>query len=161
MKKLYTFKGDKGYTELANGRRIFKGSIMIELIGTLDEFSSVLGAAKVFLKNEELALDIEALQNMTFSVMAYLAGGKMLLADDTIKNVEEMTDKYCEGFCGFTIPGKTEASAFLDVARCVMRRAERIAVRGFYKKRITPFVMRWLNRTSDLVYAMGRFAAGE
>ena len=68
MAKLYTCGGDKGYTDLANGKRVSKDSVLIELIGTLDEFSSVLGLAKVFSKNEELSVDIEAIQNMTFSV---------------------------------------------------------------------------------------------
>ena len=161
MAKLYTCGGDKGYTDLANGKRVSKDSVLIELIGTLDEFSSVLGLAKVFSKNEELSVDIEAIQNMTFSVMAELAGGKQSLTDEIIKNVESMTDKYCEEFSGFTLSGKTEASAFLDVARCVVRRAERIAIKAFRKKQITPYAMCWLNRISDLAYAMGRFAAKE
>ena len=161
MAKLYTCKGDKGYTDLANGKRVLKDSVLIELIGTLDEASSVLGASKVFAKNEELGNDIEAIQKMTFSVMAELAGGKTSLTDETIKNVEDMTDKYSDGFSGFTFSGTNEASAFLDVARCVMRRAERIAVKAFRKKRITQAAMCWLNRISDLLYAMGRFAAKE
>lgn len=161
MAKLYTKRGDNGCTDLANGKRISKDSVLIELIGTLDEFSSVLGAAKVFSGDEDLSRDIEAIQNMTFSVMAELAGGKDSLTDEIIKNVESMTDKYCEDFSGFTLSGKTEASAFLDIARCVVRRAERIAVKAFRKKRITQVAMCWLNRISDLVYAMGRFAAKE
>lgn len=161
MAKLYTARGDKGYTDLANGKRVLKDNALIELIGTLDEFSSTLGVAKVFSKNEEFAFDIETIQNMTFSVMAELAGGKQSLTDEIVKNVEDMTDKYCNEFSGFTLSGKTETSAFLDVARCVVRRAERIAVKAFRKKRISPSLMCWLNRASDLVYAMGRFAAKE
>lgn len=161
MAKLYTLSGDDGYTDLANGERIRKDHELIELIGTLDEFSSVLGVAKVHSKSKTLALDIEAVQNMTFTVMAELAGGKSAITDDIIKNVEEMTDKYSEGFAGFTTPGETVASAFLDVARCVVRRAERVAVKVFREKRMTKFAMCWLNRISDLVYAMGRFAAKE
>lgn len=158
MARLYTCKGDLGYTDMANGKRVPKDHIMIEIIGMLDEFSSVLGVAKTHLDNEALILDIENLQNITVSVMAELSGYEIRITEDAVKNVEEMIDKYSIEFSGFSLPGGTKASAFLDVARCIMRRAERTACKAFRKKKISEPLMCLLNRVSDLVYAMGRYA---
>lgn len=161
MNKLYTCMGDDGSTDLADGRRVLKDDVIIELLGTIDEFSSMLGVAKVHLDDEALMGDIEKIQNMSFTVMAEIAGGKEAVAEEIIKSVEEMTDKYCQGFAGFSKAGKTKASAFLDVARCIIRRAERIAVKEFRKGGISRVAMCWLNRVSDLSYAMARYAAKE
>ena len=161
MSKLYTKKGDAGFTDTANGKRVPKDHIMIEIIGTLDEFSSMLGVAKAHLENEKLILDIENLQIMTGSVMAELSGYKAYVTTEMVKNVEDMIDKYDVCFSGFTLPGTTKASAFLDAGRCIVRRAERIACKAYRKKQISEPVMCWLNRVSDLVYAMGRCAAKE
>lgn len=161
MARLYTCKGDLGYTDMANGKRVLKDNVMIEIIGTLDEFSSMLGVAKVHLDNEALILDIENLQNITLSVMAELSGYETAITDETVKNVEEMIDKYGIGFSGFTLPGKTKASAFLDVARTIVRRAERKAIKAFRKKKISKPLMCLLNRISDLAYAMGQYAGRE
>ena len=161
MARLYTRKGDFGCTVLADGRRVPKDHILVEIVGNLDEFSSMLGVAKIYTENEALILDIENLQNMTVSVMAEVSGWKACVTDETVKNVEEMIDRYGIEFSGLTLPGGTKASAFLDVARCIIRRAERIAYKAFRKKRITKPVMCWLNRTSDLLYAMGRCANEE
>ncbi len=159
MARLYTCKGDLGYTDTADGKRVPKDDILIEIIGDLDEFSSMLGVAKTHTENEALVLDIEDLQNMTGSVMAELSGWKTFVTSETVKNVEEMIDKYNLCFSGFTLPGGTKASAFLDASRCIVRRAERKACKAFRKKKISEPLMCWLNRTSDLLYAMGRCAA--
>lgn len=159
MARLYTCKGDLGYTDSADGKRVPKDDVMIEIIGTLDEFSSMLGVAKTHTENEALILDIENLQNITVSVMTELSGFGMRITKETVKNVEDMIDKYGVGFSGFTLPGATKASAFLDTSRCIIRRAERIACKAYRKKQISEPVMCWLNRVSDLVYAMGRYAA--
>ena len=161
MAKIYTCRGDDGSTDLADGKRVLKDDIIIELLGTIDEFSSMLGVAKVHTKDEALWGDIERVQKMAFTVMAEIAGGKEAVTDNIIKDVEMMTDKYCQEFSGFTISGETKASAFLDVARCIIRRAERIAVKLFRQWRITRDAMCWLNRISDLVYSMARYAAKE
>ena len=92
MARLYTCKGDLGYTDMANGKRVPKDHIMIEIIGTLDEFSSMLGVAKTHTVNEALILDIENLQNITVSVMTELSGYEVRITEDTVKNVEEMID---------------------------------------------------------------------
>ena len=158
MSKLYTGCGDKGYTETLNNKHISKCDVLIELIGTLDEFSSCLGVAKAHLKDEKLICDIESLQKKLISIMGELAGGKISVTNECVKIVEEMADSYEGSFDGFSLPGKNPASAYLDLARCVVRRAERLAAKVLQQGRIREVTFVYLNRTSDLVYAMSRYA---
>lgn len=156
--KLYTKNGDRGYTQTAGGKTVAKDDLMMEIIGDLDEFTSILGVAKTHTEDKALILDIENLQNMTGLVMAEISGWERFATMETVKNVEDMIDRYGIKFSGLTIPGGTKVSAFLDFARAVMRRAERKACKAFREKKISEPLMCWLNRVSDLLYAMGRYA---
>lgn len=158
MAMLYTGCGDKGYTDTLNTRRISKSDLLIELIGTLDEFSSCLGVAKVYSEEERLVGDIESLQKKLVSIMGELSGGKISVTDECVKTVERMTDGYGIEFSGFSVPGKNPCSAHLDLARCIVRRAERIATKLLQQGRVREVTYVYLNRTSDLVYAMSRYA---
>lgn len=161
MSGLYTGRGDKGYTETLNNKHISKSDALIELIGTLDEFSSCLGVAKVHTADSILIYDIELLQKKLISVMGELAGGKISVTAECVRTVEEMTDKYSGSFEGFSLPGKNPASAYLDLARCVLRRAERTAAKVSQQGRIRAVTLAYLNRASDLIYAMSRYAENE
>ena len=158
MTKLYTKNGDKGYTQTLNNKHISKCDVIIELIGTLDEFSSCLGVAKVHTKNDVLLRDIELLQKKLISIMGELAGGKISVTEECVKTVEEMTDCYSGKFEGFSLAGTNSSSAYLDLARCVVRRGERLAVKASQQGRIRAVTLAYLNRVSDLVYAMSRYA---
>ncbi len=158
MSRLYTGCGDKGYTETLNNKHISKSDALIELIGTLDEFSSCLGVAKVHTKDERLILDIGRLQKKLISIMSELAGGTISVTETCVKTVEEMTDGYASGFEGFSVSGSNPVSSYLDLARCVVRRAERFAAKVLQQGRMRNVTYVYLNRTSDLVYAMSRYA---
>ncbi len=158
MTKLYTGCGDKGYTQTLNDNHISKCDALIELIGTLDEFSSCLGVAKIHIMDEKLLDDIERLQKKLVLIMGELAGGKICVSEECVKVVEKMTDSYKGEFDGFSIPGKNPASSYLDLARCVARRAERVAAKVLEQRRIREVTFIYLNRASDLVYAMSRYA---
>ena len=158
MDKLYTGNGDNGYTQTLNNKHISKSDVLIELIGTLDEFSSCLGVAKVHTEDKKLICDIELLQKKLISIMGELAGGKISVTDECIKAVEEMTDCYGGSFEGFSLPGNNPQSAFLDLARCVVRRAERLASKVMQQGRMRGITLVYLNRASDLVYTMSRYA---
>ncbi len=158
MDKLYTGNGDNGYTQTLQNRHISKSDVLIDLIGTLDEFSSCLGVAKVHTADKKLIDDIELLQKKLISIMGELAGGGISVTDECIKTVEKMTDSYGGAFEGFSIPGKNCAAAFLDLARCIVRRAERLAAKVLKQGRMRGITFVYLNRASDLVYAMSRYA---
>lgn len=159
---LYTGYGDKGYTQTLKNKRIQKSDELINLIGTIDEFSSVLGIAKAQSGDEELKKDITAVQKKLISIMGELAGGEVNVFDVCVQTVEAMTDRYMpQGFTEFTLPGANLVSAQLDFARCVIRRAERVASKVLQTGRIRPVTYVYLNRLSDLIYAMARYAESD
>ena len=158
MAKLYTRTGDDGFTGTLDDKRIPKSDSLISLIGTLDEFSAVLGVAKAHLDDEDMKTDIDGLQKMLIGLMGELAGGKMCADENAIETIEKLTDKYSGEFSGFTIPGKNKPSAYLNLARCVVRRAERVAAECISENKIEKAAYCCLNRLSDLMYAMSRYA---
>ncbi len=159
---LYTGYGDKGYTQTMKNKHIQKSDELINLIGTLDEYSSAMGLARVECLDEELNKDIKAVQVKLVSIMGELAGAQVSVTEECVKAVEELADKYMpEGFSGFTVSGDSVVSARLDFARTVIRRAERVAARVLQTGRIRPITFVYLNRLSDMTYAMSQYAAKE
>jgi cob(I)alamin adenosyltransferase len=172
MVKIYTRKGDDGTTGLWYGGRVQKDDLHTEAYGTLDEATSALGLARARCADAGLAADILRLQNELFVAGAELATGPEArdrlepgvsrLEDDMVEWLEERIDSYMaqvELPPKFVIPGGTELSAQLDVARTVVRRAERRIVAlhraGALEGSVAP---RYINRASDLLFAMARFA---
>lgn len=162
MEKLYTGAGDGGYTRTLTNAHISKSDPIIGLLGDIDEFTSVLGAAKAFCTDRGLHSDIEMIQKKLISVMGEIAGGKPSLTPDCIKAAEAICDKYYSGALSeFSLPGKNILSAQLDIARSVVRRAERTAVSIMRTGRISNNVVTYLNRLSDAMFAMARFSEHE
>ncbi len=172
--KIYTRKGDDGSTSLWYGGRVPKGDLRTEAYGTLDEACSDLGCARALCGEgeAELAGDILSLQNSLFVAGAELAtapeaserleDGVSRVTGAMTAELEEAIDRYMERVDlppKFVIPGGNALSAELDVARTVIRRAERrvvaIKVAGELD---SDEVLRFLNRASDLCFAMARFA---
>jgi cob(I)alamin adenosyltransferase len=171
--KSYTKKGDDGTTSLWYGGRVPKSDARTDAYGTLDEAASVLGVARslaVATEQDELAADILALQNELFVAGAELATAPEAadrLEDGVSRITEEMADaldaeidRYLEGVelaPQFTIPGGTPLSAQLDVARAVLRRAERRVVALKQEGQLaSEAILHFLNRASDLLFAMAR-----
>jgi cob(I)alamin adenosyltransferase len=172
MVKIYTRKGDDGSTSLWYGGRVAKDDLHTEAYGTLDEANSVLGVARAKCADERLAADILRLQDELFVAGAELAtapearerleGGVSRLEDDMVAWLEERIDAYMAEVDlppKFVIPGGNELSAQLDVARSVLRRAERRIVALQRAGAIEgSAAVRYVNRASDLLFAMARFA---
>lgn len=156
---LYTGYGDKGYTRTAKNNHVPKSDALIELIGTVDEYSAVLGLARAQCADEELCKDIKSVQKKLISIMGELAGGEISVTEECVNAVEGLCDKYYpEGFEGFTIPGETIVSAQLDIARTVIRRAERVASKLLTLNKIRTATYTYLNRLGDMTYAMSQYA---
>ena len=172
MVKIYTRKGDDGSTSLWYGGRVAKDDLHTEAYGTLDEANSVLGLARAKCSDERLAADILRLQDELFVAGAELATapearerlepGVSRLDDDMVAWLEERIDAYMDEVHlppKFVIPGGNELSAQLDVARSVLRRAERRIVALQRAGAIEgSAALRYVNRASDLLFAMSRFA---
>jgi cob(I)alamin adenosyltransferase len=170
--KIYTRKGDDGSTGLWYGGRVAKSGGRPEAYGAVDEACSALGLCRVAAEDAELNADILRLQNELFVAGAELAtapeaakrlqDGVSKVTPDMVDALEEMIDRYMERVDlppKFVIPGGTELSARLDVARAAVRRAERRVVDLKLAGDLPDdTVLRYLNRASDAVYAMARYA---
>jgi cob(I)alamin adenosyltransferase len=171
--KIYTKKGDDGTTSLWYGGRVSKSDLRTDAYGTLDEAASVLGVARSLCndgEHDDLAKDLLELQNGLFVAGAELAtapeaadrleDGVSRVTEDMADGLDAKIDSYLEGIelaPQFTIPGGTTLSAQLDVARAVLRRAERrtVSLKESGELASDP-ILRFLNRSSDLLFAMAR-----
>jgi len=171
--KIYTKKGDDGTTGLFYGGRVSKADLGPEAYGTVDEATSALGSARS-LSNGAMAELILSLQRDLFVVGAELATGvdnRSKLEPETSLTTSEMVARLeteidrIEADTGmpteFVVPGGNPLAAALDVARTVVRRAERRAVEWRDSLAVEKTeVVRYLNRLADLVYMMAREAEG-
>jgi cob(I)alamin adenosyltransferase len=172
--KIYTKKGDDGSTSLWYGGRVPKHNSRTDAYGTLDEACSQLGLARALCGPEqaELAADILRLQNDIFVAGAELAtapeaagrleDGVSRSTEEMVAELEALIDRYMarvELPPKFVIPGGNQLSAQLDVARTTIRRAERrISELNEAGEIASETVIHFVNRASDAVYAMARFA---
>ncbi|MBI2060548.1 MAG: cob(I)yrinic acid a,c-diamide adenosyltransferase [Nitrospirae bacterium] len=164
--KIYTRKGDEGETSLMGGKRVKKYSLRVEAYGEVDELNSVLGWMLTQLADAELRADLSDVQNDLFAIQAQLADPaygkhrvkeKTAIPPDRIGRFEGSIDR-CMAEVGplksFVLPGGTPESAALHVARTVCRRAERRVVELSRKEPVPALAIRYLNRLSDLLFAM-------
>ena len=173
MPKIYTRKGDDGTTGLWYGGRVSKCDPRTEAYGTVDEAGSALGTARALAEpGSELHDDILRLQDDLFIAGAELAtapeaadrleDGVSRITMDIVDDLEATIDRYMERVelpPKFVIPGGTPVSAQLDLARAIIRRAERrVADLDRTGELASAIVLRFLNRASDVAYAMARFA---
>ena len=142
MMALYTRTGDEGKTSLATGRRVPKCSARVEAFGTVDD--------------ADIAADLLHVEERLYDAMAELAdpeGAARVTAED-VAWLEDRIDHYAPERFAFVVPGESEPTAALHVARAVARRAERRAVALAQAEEVSANVLQMLNRISDLCYAM-------
>lgn len=171
--KIYTRKGDDGTTGLWYGGRVQKFDGRPEAYGSVDEAASALGMCRAAAeRGSELYVDILRMQNEMFVAGAELATapeasgrlepGTSKVTNEMISRLESDIDRYMDRVNlppKFVIPGGTELSARLDVARTAVRRAERrVSALAHAGELPDPTVLTYLNRLSDAVFAMARFA---
>ena len=160
--KIYTRRGDDGSTALGSGERLRKDSSLPEAYGAVDEAQTVLGLVRAEAE-DELAGLVEAIQRDLWRVMGELANRSRRVdgvTSDMVARLEAQIDSLGERFempTEFVIPGQTRTAALLDLARTVVRRAERRALTSG----AGGAVMAYLNRLSDLLWVMARWQEGE
>jgi cob(I)alamin adenosyltransferase len=170
--KIYTKTGDDGTTGLLYGGRARKDSRQIELNGAVDEAQAAIGVARAETPMGSEANDrLSALARDLYVLMAEVAtapenrrkltAGSSLVTADMVGALEAAIDDLLERFdmpSDFTVPGENRVAAALDLARTIVRRAERLAVTEPVEGSL---VVAYLNRLSDLLWAMARWQEGE
>ncbi len=166
--KIYTRKGDAGTTGLLFGGRIAKNAEVVSANGAVDEAQAALGMARAAAeRGSEIDVLLVELERDLYVLMAELATapanrpklqpGTTLVTEEMVGRLERRIDALTDQFpplTDFVIPGYDQLSAALDVARTVVRRAEREAVGAAPDG---SFVVPYLNRLSDLVWTMARW----
>jgi cob(I)alamin adenosyltransferase len=172
--KVYTRKGDKGSTSLADGTRIAKDDLRLEAYGTVDELSSQFGIARGIAPSagaeaahERLLEPLRAIQNQLFTLAGDLATplasrprGMPLIEAADIAALERLIDRLngeLPPLADFVLAGPPPLAAQLHVARCVCRRAERRTQALAGREDLGPHVVPYLNRLSDLLFVMARW----
>jgi len=177
INRVYTRGGDKGETSLVGGQRIAKDSIRIESYGTVDELNAVLGVVRVANREEgaskadraRLDAILTRIQNELFNLgsdLATLPGDRHpkqpVVEPRHVAWIEKTIDELNDGLPelkSFVLPGGGLVGAFLHQARTVCRRAERIVTTLARQEAIGGQCLVYLNRLSDLLFVLSRWAA--
>ena len=168
MAKVTTGTGDTGYTGLLGSERVAKYDPRPDTFGTVDEATSALGLARATTQEPKVKEIIYRVQNELYLLMGELATtpenyekmGLRMTADHVqwLEQVEESLKQEVEIPNKFIIPGDTLDGAALDLARTIIRRAERMAVKLLHDGVIqNGEVIRYLNRLSDLIFILARY----
>jgi cob(I)alamin adenosyltransferase len=173
--RIYTRTGDDGTTGLLYGGRVSKADPATEAYGTVDEAVAAIGVARAICEDPALNHELLGFQRDLFVVGADLATNPgqrsklepevSLVTDEMVRRLEERIDALAAEHplpSAFVVPGASPASAALDVARSITRRAERRVVElRDHGAEVSEAVLRYLNRLSDLLFVVARWQAGE
>jgi cob(I)alamin adenosyltransferase len=171
--KIYTKTGDKGTTGLYGGTRVLKSDLRIESYGTVDELNSYLGLIRDQKNEPSDVSTLIKIQKELFTIGAILAtpvekeilkNGKKrlnisLINSESIIFLEEEIDKMNEvlpAMTHFVLPGGHTTVSYCHIARCICRRAERLAVQLNENVEIDEMVLIYLNRLSDYLFVLAR-----
>ena len=159
--KIYTKTGDAGLTSLYTGERVEKNSLRVQVYGAIDEADSALGLARAFATVDDVREKIFAVQKLLPRLMADFASlnREPTITDTDVAELESQMDALESSLPPlkeFVIPGSSKSGAFLDLARTITRRAERLCC----EIAITEFVQDsdkiFLNRLSDYCFLLMR-----
>ncbi|MEM0542045.1 cob(I)yrinic acid a,c-diamide adenosyltransferase [Flavobacterium sp. j3] len=171
--KVYTKTGDTGTTALFGGTRVPKHHIRIESYGTVDELNSHIGLIRdqnINILYKNVLIEV---QDRLFTVGAILAtppekeikknGEKRLknlgILETDIEFLEKEIDLMEDSLppmTHFVLPGGHTTVSYCHIARCVCRRAERIAVHLHEIEPTDEKVIKYLNRLSDYLFVLAR-----
>ncbi|HEX3860213.1 MAG TPA: cob(I)yrinic acid a,c-diamide adenosyltransferase [Stellaceae bacterium] len=166
INRVYTRGGDDGRTVLGDGARLPKFHIRIAATGSVDEANAVIGCASLHVGEATRAV-LSRIQNDLFDVGADTcrperSGLKiepLRLSEVQVEWLEQTIDEHNAALApldSFVLPGGSPGAAFLHLARTVVRRAEREMTELAFQEPITPAVIRYLNRLSDLLFVLAR-----
>lgn len=166
--KIYTRSGDQGRTGIHGGGRVDKDDIRIEANGTLDEVNAEIGVVRSLLPEaHEWQPLLARIQREMMAVMSHVATPSAL-RDRNPNPLPEGLAAFCEqqidalaarmddgGY--FILPGGTPVAAHLQLARTIVRRAERRLWTLNREDPVPPSILQFVNRLSDLLFTLARY----
>eukprot|EP01063_Lacrimia_lanifica_P021803 TRINITY_DN2937_c0_g3_i1.p2 TRINITY_DN2937_c0_g3~~TRINITY_DN2937_c0_g3_i1.p2 ORF type:complete len:369 (+),score=134.16 TRINITY_DN2937_c0_g3_i1:109-1107(+) len=169
---VYTRGGDKGTSALFTGERRPKDELVFEAMGTVDELNSVIGVAMEYCDGNGLLEHLQRVQGKLMDVGSYIATPRetatrerlvyTAFEEEEVDAVEALIDALNSEIprcTAFVLPTGGKCASHLHLARTVCRRGERVLVRLNRELPQGPVVMKYLNRLSDLLFVMARYAA--
>ena len=165
LNKIYTRTGDKGSTQLGDGKRVDKNSLRVDAYGSVDEANATIGLS-ILRTNTKIKKILQIIQNDLFDLGADLCMPdkkkiqKLKITKDRVDYIEKKIDSFNKELAplsSFILPGGSESSTYLHIARTVTRRAERKVCALSKKERINTVAIIYLNRLSDLLFVLARY----
>ncbi len=169
--KLYTRTGDAGETSLFGGGRVPKDDDRVAAYGEVDALNAALGVASAAEPADFERELLDGVQRDLFAIGGQLASPeparvakaleKTTITAARIDQLERAIDQFVaelEPLKAFVLPGGTLKAALLHAARTDCRRAERSVVTLARRKTVPPIILPYLNRLSDLLFALARVA---
>ncbi len=164
MAKFYTAAGDDGYSGLLGDARVPKYHPRLETIGTIDETSAALGAARAFCLTEQAKTVLLDVQRDLYNIMAEVSATPenalrfRMIGFTRVEWLEQQTDTVADQVTipqEFIVPGDCQAGAMLALARTISRRAERRIAELYHTGEFeNQDILRYLNRLSSLCFAL-------
>jgi cob(I)alamin adenosyltransferase len=161
--KIYTRKGDDGYTSLVGGKRVSKTSPRIEAYGTVDELNSFLACLLDEINGREDREVLLQVQHHLFALGGYLATEReeksppvLPGAVDWLEGEIDKIDDLIPPLHAFVLPGGCKANSLAHVCRTVCRRAERKIYALAEEAEIDSVALKYINRLSDYLFILSR-----
>ena len=171
LNKIYTKTGDDGTTGLSDGSRVKKYDLRPSAYGDVDELNSFIGLSINCINKEKkynfLVEILKKIQNDLFDLGADLSTPieenpkfePLRIKNSQVLNLEKMIDKFnnkLEALNSFVLPGGSEMSCWLHIARTIARRAERSITKLAKKNQINKQSLIYINRLSDFLFVVSR-----
>ena len=171
LNKIYTKTGDDGTTGLSDGSRVKKYDLRPSAYGDVDELNSFIGLSINCINKDKkynsLVEILKKIQNDLFDLGADLSTPieerpkyePLRIKNSQVLNLEDMIDKFndkLEPLNSFILPGGSEISCWLHIARTVARRAERSIIKLAEENKINKQSLIYINRLSDFLFVVSR-----
>ena len=167
LSKIYTRGGDKGQTSLGSGDRVAKHNLRVAAYGTSDEANSAIGIARLHTSGDADEM-LSRIQNDLFDLGADLctpeganrSEGALRIVPKQISRLEVEIDAMngnMADLTSFILPGGSPASAYLHLARTVVRRSERLMTNLATTEQVSPEALKYMNRLSDHLFVLARY----
>jgi cob(I)alamin adenosyltransferase len=168
LDKIYTRGGDGGSTSLGDGTRVSKFDLRVRAGGGIDETNAAIGIALLHIEDNDVRAVLLLVQNDLFDAGADVYRPErqvekrepLRVTDKQVATIEKKIDHFNEALnplTSFVLPGGSPASAYLHLARTLVRRAERDLVELATRETVAAPVLKYINRVSDLFFVLARY----